>query len=204
MKFRRSRTREPLFWTRNLFDIVVSMDAVASNGIVMADSLVQNVDQLAVGGVTFSGIDERFTARRVLYPHLVVLTASSNGGDVGVMFWEAIVKTSSTALTALIGQKLIDVLAGGAPAIPAAMDLLDFRMQSWVTAAGGHGFVTGTQVNRPEDYDTVARRLEADECIALLTGAALVVGETFAAGASATFRVQYEVSALYSRTLRKR
>lgn len=205
MKFRRrsGRSREPLFWTRSLFSQTVVVD-VAFNGNPIQNTVVQNVDQLAVGGVTFSGIDERYTARRVLWPHVTNLTAGATSGDRAVICWWVVVKTSTSALAALIGQPLTDILAGGGVTIPAAMDVLSYHMQEWITVASSHGFVTGTQVNEPMDYDLVARRLEADECLALLTGGALSAGETFAAGGSSTFHNTYEISTLYSRTMRKR
>lgn len=205
MRFRRSsrKAREPLFWVRNVFTNTLNITN-AQNTATIGDSVVQNVDQVAIGGVTFSGIDERYTARRVIVEKTSNCNAAAGSGDRAIIPWWCFVKTSSTALVQLINQPLRDILQGGGFVIPGAMDVLAYGMETWISVASSHGFVTSTQVNQPPYFDMTARRLESDECVAMLTGMVFALGETLAVGGSISVNTTYEVSALYSRTLRRR
>lgn len=198
---RSARRKEPVFWTRNAFTNAVVVDT-AMNGLTIDNSTIQNVDQLATGGVTFTGIDERYTVRRIKMSVNGINSATSNGGGNVIGTWSVIVKTSTSALAALIGEKLSSVLSGGSTKIPSAMDVLWEGQWLYSTLAGQFGFTTGLLFYEPRDFDIkVSRRLEADESIAMLSGGWSFA--TFAAAASSTVRYNYLVSALYSRTMKR-
>lgn len=197
--FRRRKSREPFFWVRNAFETVIATPA-GEGSLPLANSKVSNVDQLAIGAVTFTGIDERYTARRILWPVAMVQRATPS--DKWTRPWVIIVKTSTSALTNLVNESFLSVVSGGSTNIPAAMDVLQIQLWSMMTVAGSASFTVGAEFREVRDFDVkVSRRLEADECIAALSGCA---HEGLAAGNTITTTIDWSVSTLYSRTLRRR
>lgn len=202
---RRSRSKEPLFWVRNVFSNTLTIGGGVGT-THMQSSTVQNVDQLAVGAVTFSGIDESYTARRIRWPVFMSLTQTSMATAHRVIPWICLVKTSTSALTNLVGESLLSIMQGGSTNIPSALDVMAFEGWNWETNAGttDPGFVFGPEFRLWNQFDVkVARRLQADECVAALSGIANIDGPT-PAGSSIQVSIDWVVSTLYSRALRRR
>lgn len=199
----RARAKEPVFWFRHCFAPEVSLATGSPAGCDQAT--VQNVDQLATGGITFTGFDEEYTCRRIRFAMCQNADVSSLSTDHQWNVILMIVKTSTTALAPLVGQLFHDVMTGGSAAIPAAMDVLAIKQFSYVSFAGSRVVQNMNQDAGDGTWDIkVARRLDADESIALLSGGYTLLGDSFpsASGSKNTFNIISSI--LYSRTLRRR
>lgn len=210
-RFRRrsSRSREPLFWSRTCF----APSVVVSNlqaGLTCDTSVVANGDQLAVGGVTFSALDEEYTCRRIRWPCAISAVGFSQAAVQSVMVWAVVAKLDTTALALIVaaGTTFQSLLIGQTANLPGALDILDIKHWNFTTFPGGtvvENTVFQSQ-DQPKDFDVrVARRLGSNECIALLTGG-YIAPTSPAFGTASFIRVDFNIisSVLYSRTLRRR
>jgi len=201
-RFRRHRSREPFFWTRAAFSFNYFWNDLTGSAI--GNSIIGGADGLATGGIVNTGIDQRYTSKRIRLALSMSGTTTSFSGFHQGHCLMIVVKCSTSAITAVVGSTVTDVLSGGSSNIPAALDVLDVKAFPVLFSSNIVGNPMFTQFFTPADFDIkVSRRLEADESIFLLSSQYMDTGDSLPAGATASLNVHIIASTLYSRTLRR-
>ena len=130
------------------------------------------VDELAPGNPLFSTQEKGYSARAVRLSGGLEFFNSSLVAVHNFLVRAIAVKCDIGLLTPFAAApiKHSDVLSGGSATSPAPLDVVS--IQSWVytnSQGGNGGGVQGTSGIQPIDWTIkVARRLDADECLALL------------------------------------
>lgn len=134
---------------------------------------VLSIDEIAPGNPEFSGEDRKYTVRDIRLEGQIQMT--TNALSTGHMFhmWALVVKMNIGLINGIGGAKFGDLISGGGPVSPNSMDVVAHKRWAWDTAQdlsssnANFGFQHAFDVT----WDIrVARRLDAEDCIAILWG----------------------------------
>lgn len=168
------RRRAPTFWIRGCVDNQMAVGS-AHTSQNCDDQPVLAVDELAPGNPEFSVEDRKYTVKRIRIVGTMFYSFTPLNNPHMVQAWAVAVKLDIGMLPQLLlgpAVNLGDILNGGAPKNPSAMDVLGVWKFCWDTYDGLSNASPGIP-EHSEKFDMdihVARRLDANECLALLWG----------------------------------